>query len=251
MLSRPSCVPVRLQLAYSDEENPSPELAWQLSGGTTSSLRVACEQDREGIIWIEAEKFSWGPGWGADVAFVSGWDGEGYLVDSYGSQAAQYRTDFLVGENVYAWIRYYKRVVDESPGYLQLMDTALNFANTPEENTNQWVWERIGPFAVFEGDQLWSIPRPYDQVPLGFMALFIDSVVFTTDADFSPTVSDYRQVVYQETYPLATPAQQGIVNFNLPSGRYFCRLGVQSDQPLVDAYGQPDVWSEDLEIEIP
>ncbi|MBC8506980.1 MAG: glycosyltransferase family 39 protein [Anaerolineales bacterium] len=251
VLTQPACIPVRLQLDYLDEENPTPELVWELSGGATTSLRVSCEQDREGVIWVEAEKFTWGPGWGADVAFVSGWDGEGYLVDSYGSQEAEYRTDFPAGENAYAWVRYYKRVIDESPGYLQLMDTALIFANTPEKNTNQWVWERVGPFEVSEGDQLWSITRPYDQASLGFMALFIDSVVFTTDADFSPTASEYRQVFYQKTYPLANPAQQGIVNFNLPSGRYFCRLGVESDQPLVDAYGQPDVWSDDIEIEIP
>ncbi len=251
VLTQPDCIPVRLQLEYPDEEAPTQELAWALSGGETSSLRVACEQDREGIVWVEAEKFTWGPGWGSDVAFVEGWQGEGYLVDSYGSQESQYRTDFPIGEKAYAWVRYYKRVVDESPGYLYLTDTAYPFADVIEENTNQWVWDLVGPFDISENPQDWRIDRPYEQDALGFMALFIDSVVFTTDADFSPTETGHRQVVYEETYSLSNPTQQGIVKFKLPPGRYFCRLGVESDQHLVNAYGQSEVWSDDLEIEIP
>jgi len=83
------------------------------------------------------------------------------------------------------------------------------------------------------------------------MALFIDSVVFTTDADFSPTSTGHRQIVYDEIYSLSNPTQAGILKFNLPSGRYYCRVSVETGQSLVDAYGQPEVWSNDLEVEMP
>jgi len=251
ILSQPECIPVRMQLSYIDEDSHPQELSWALSGGSTSSLRVLCEQDREGVIWIEAENFEWGPGWGADVAFVDGWDGDGYLVDSYGSQESKYGTALPAANEAYAWVRYYKRVVDEAPGYVHLGDAAYPFADVVDENTNQWIWERVGPFTLPEGEQQWRITRPYDQPAERFMALFIDSVVFTTDADFSPTSTGHRQIVYDEIYSLSNPTQAGILKFNLPSGRYYCRVSVETGQSLVDAYGQPEVWSNDLEVEMP
>ena len=251
ILSQPECTPVRMQLSYIDEDSHPQELSWALSGGLTSSLRVLCEQDREGVIWIEAENFEWGPGWKADVAFVNGWEGDGYLVDSYGSQESKYGTALPVASEAYAWVRYYKRVVDDWPGYVHLGDAGYPFADVVEENTNQWIWERVGPFALPEGEQGWRITRPYEQPAEGFMALFIDSVVFTTDAGFSPTSIGHRQIVYDEIYSLSKPAQTGIMKFILPSGRYYCRVSVETGQSLVDAYGQPEIWSNDLGVEMP
>ncbi len=251
VLTQPACIPVRLQLSYLDEESQPQQLGWELSGGATSSLRLACEQEKEDVLWIEAENFEQGPGWKADAAFVDGWQGEGYLADSYGSQFARQRTSLPVLTEAYAWVRYYKRVVDGSPGYVQLAGASYSFADVLEEDTNQWIWERVGPFSIPEGEQIWQITRPYDQAAGGFMALFIDSVVFTTEADFSPTSTNYRYVIYDEVLSHEIPAQKGILKINLPPGRYFCRVGITSDQPLVDAYGQPEVWSDDLEIETP
>ena len=76
-------------------------------------------------------------------------------------------------------------------------------------------------------------------------------MVFTTDDDFSPEEGDSRTVVYDHVFALDAPAQAGVVNINLPAGHYFCRVGVTSHVQLVDAYGNPDVWSEYAEVEVP
>ncbi len=251
ILSEPSCIPVQLSLEHLDEEDDERALAWTLSGGLVSSLRVACEQEKDDMLWVEAETFEWGPGWGEDVAFVSGWQGDGYLVDSYGSQAALHQTRLPNTVPAYAWIRYYKRVVDQAPAYIEIDDDTFSFSDVDEDGVNEWLWERVGPFDLSADAQNWRLTRPYEDSPEKFMALFIDSVVFTTDADFSPLDGVQRDVVYDQVHQLTNPAQSGIIKLDLPQGRYFCRLGVESDQPLVDAYGRPDVWSDGLEIEIP
>ena len=250
-LSEPKCIPVRLRVDHVDEDIDQRELNWTLNGGLASSLRVACEQEKEGLLWVEAETFEWGPGWKDDVAFVSGWQGDGYLVDSYGSQVAALQTYFSDLSPTYVWIRYYKRVVDEAPAYLELDDVVYPFSDVDDDTLHSWRWERVGPFELPGEAQTWRLTRPYDGEPERFMALFVDSVIFTTDVEFSPLQEIQRDVVYDQVHQLSNPGQRGVVRIDLPPGRYFCRLSVESDLPLVDAYGQPEVWSDGVEIEIP
>ncbi|MBM3143456.1 MAG: hypothetical protein FJ010_00545 [Chloroflexi bacterium] len=250
VLSEPNCVPVRLSFDSLEADGEEQQLTWTLSSGLVSSLRLTCEQENENILWVEAEKFEWGPGWGENVAFVSDWQGDGYLVDSYGSQAAVHHTYFPHAAPAYAWIRYYKRTVDQAPAYLELEKQVYSFSDVEEDETNQWLWERVGPFDMAAVEQNWRITRPYDDAPERFMALFIDSLVFTTDAEFSPLDDAQREMVYDRVHPLANPTNRGMIELKLAPGRYFCRLGIES-APLVDAYGRSEVWSNNLEVELP
>jgi hypothetical protein len=124
-----------------------------------------CDRESASVLWVEAEEFDKGPGWGEDVAFVEGWKGDGYLVDSYGSQAATYESDFDPGEQIYAWVRFYKRVVDKSPALLRLEDEAFTFADSSDADVHRWVWERVGPFDTRNAEQHWRITRPYREEP--------------------------------------------------------------------------------------
>jgi len=250
-LSELNCVPVQIVLGNFGADDNEQVLTWTLSNGLVSSLQVVCEQEKEGFHWVEAETFELGPGWGEDVAFVSGWQGSGYLVDSYGSQVAAYHTRLPNRAPAYAWIRYFKRVVDQAPANLELDHQSLPFSDINEGETNEWIWERVGPFDISPDVQNWRFTRPYDDVPERFMALFIDSVVFTTDPDISPLDDIQRELVYDQIHYLSRPSKEGIIKLDLSAGRYFCHLGIGSDQSLVDAYGQPNIWSDDLEINIP
>jgi hypothetical protein len=249
--SEPNCVPVQFDLGYFGDDDNEQVLTWTLSNGHVSSINVVCEKENEAIRWIEAETFERGPGWEEDVAFVSGWQGNGYLVDNFGSQVAAQHTRFPMNGPAYAWIRYYKRLVDQSPAYLEMDNRKFQFADIDEDDTNEWIWERLGPFDISNDVQIWRITRPYFDVPEKFMALFIDSVVFTTDPDMSPFDDISYELVYDQTHHLTRPSQEGIIKVNLPTGRYFCHIGVESDQTLVNSYGQPDINSNVLEINVP
>lgn len=248
-IAQPRCAPVSLHVEADEDDAPS--ITWALSSARVSSLQVVCEQERGDVLWVEAENFEHGPGWGSDVAFVSDWAGSGYLVDSYGSQTAAYHTALESDQTAYIWVRYYKRAADASPAFMVLGDVALPFADTTADQINQWVWERIGPFTLTAEEQIWRISRPYAEPPATFMALFIDSVVFTSDPDFSPLEDIARAPAYDQGHPLPSPAQSGLVHIGLLTGRYFCKLGIISEFTLVDAYGSPEIWSDSVEIQVP
>lgn len=249
-LHNPACIPVQLQLGADENhaaEDPA-ALPWSLSHSTVAALRVVCEQEAQSLLWAEGEDFTLGPGWGRDVSFVQDWHGSGYLVDSYGSQAAMYHTEFPADVPIYAWVRAYKRTPDEAPAYLLLGDQRDAFADSPQISHQEWVWERLGPYESAAAAQDWRVERPYEAPPGEFMALFIDALVFTSDPDFSPLNDAGRSVVYDERFQLRSPASQGYLQFALPAGRYFCRVGLDPGTALVDAYGQPAVWSNTVEL---
>ncbi|MBT3390931.1 MAG: hypothetical protein HN413_11040 [Chloroflexi bacterium] len=251
-LVSPACTPVRLQLAQGIEaEDADPSaLPWNLSNGSVDSLRVVCEQEPQNLLWVEGEDMTLGPGWARDVAFVEGWQGSGYLVDNYGSQAATYHTEFAAGEAVYVWVRSYKRVADNAPAQMSLDSQQLIFADSAQTALNKWVWERLGPYETSSEMQDWRIERPYDAPPPEFIALFIDNVVFTSDSNFSPLGESGRSVVHDAIYEFETAASEGYLQINLPAGRYFCRVGLDGGAQFTNAYGNPEVWSNSVELNL-
>ena len=251
-LAEPVCTAVQLKVGRGEGEGEnSGAVPWSLSTGAVDELHVVCEQEPESLIWVEAEEFAFGPGWDHDVAFVEGWRGSGYLVDSYGSQESTYQTELPQGESVYVWARTYKRSVDAAPAYLTLGEQQFAFADSEKNEHDEWVWERLGPFENLAPEQTWRIERPYPAPAQEFIALFIDSLVFTTDANFSPFDSSGRSVVYDQTHTFEASASQGYLHFNLPVGRYFCRVGFDHENNYTDAYGNPTIWSNTIEISTP
>lgn len=250
VLAQPRCLPVTADLRPA--ANDAASLAWSLSAGSATSIQLACEQARADVIAVEAENFGPGPGWQRDVSFVSGWQGEGYLADNYGSQFARLNLS-LPAANLpaYAWVRYFKRAVDASPAFVYLGNQALPFADISSEQLNQWLWERAGPFDSVGGIQEWKLARPYQEEASQFMAIFIDALIITTDPQFDPQNDSHWQASYEAAYPLPQPASQGNIPLDLPAGRYRCAITVASELALVDAYGQTPLRSEVIEIDIP
>jgi len=251
----PACLPVQAFLSLPEGEkkidgNQPQKLIWSLSSGKASGLHLLCAQGRTEVIRIEGEDFSFGYGWKQDVAYVDGWKGDGYLVDSinsnYASTLVRLPIEALDSESVFVWVRYYKRVVDGSPAYIILDDQFLAFAEN--DDINEWVWERVGPFYPEHDLAEWKIFRPYQDDSYQFSALFIDSVVFTTEPQFSPEHENSWDPTLIADYSFRMPAQEGEIEFNLSPGRYSCLLEIESELPLVDALGQTPVKSNIMEL---
>ena len=145
---------------------------------------------------------------------------------------------------VYVWVRYYKRRMDKSPGRLEVSGQALSFADASGDQLNRWVWERVGPWAVAPGEHNWSLTRrPLSEDPHRW-SLFVDVLVFTTDEAYTPGSDVPWQPLPERRYPLSQPASSGEITVALAApGFYQCRVAVESEQPLVDAFGRTPVSS--------
>lgn len=245
-LTTPACISAKLTL-----EQKKPDLFhWELSQGTANKVTIACESQQVIHTAIEAETLNAGPGWQATTAFATGWRGSGFLFDNYDSQPTLF--DFEVSEEkpVYIWVRYYKRVVDTSPAFITLNGQSYPFSDIELEQVNQWLWEQVGPFDAPPGINTAEINRPYNDDPLGFMAVFIDTVVATTDPTFKPENDSFSDLPLK-TYTYPDETASGNLVMELEPGRYRCSLQAFSqDIPLVDPLGNPTVQSNIIEFDI-
>lgn len=143
----------------------------------------------------------------------------------------------------------YKRVVDNSPAYMNVNEVTLPFGSAAEESLHQWIWERIGPFPNQEIIRI-TIARPYNENLKTYMALFMDSFVFTDNPFFHPE-SNRTESMPPPHVPLTRPASGGSFQPNLPSGKYTCRVQAQSEANIVDAFGRLPVASNRVEVSVP
>jgi hypothetical protein len=209
---------------------------------------LECNRRIDTLIWIEAEQFLQATGWMPETAYVIDWLGDGYLMDSFGSQEAVYTTTFPDSDQGYVWVRSLKRAVDNSPAFLSHGSQSFPFANTAT-NLSIWAWERLGPYDLAGSDH-WVITRPYTEDAKKFMALFVDVLVFTTDALYDPQSSPSYVPLADEVF--SVPGQtQGILSIALIPGHYQCRALAASSLPLVDALGNSPVSSQPVEFDVP
>lgn len=245
-LKNPDCVSAVLTLQWN-----SPALfKWKLSQGAADRVAAVCETPIADQKWIEAESLNPGPGWQSETAFAGGWSGEGFLLDNFGSEPTLFDFNLNEEKSVYIWARYYKRAADASPGQITLNGATYAFGDIAAEKTNQWTWERVGPFSAPLGLNSASLSRPYNDNPANFMALFIDALVVVTDRDFEPTSDNYSRLPLQ-TYTFSSAVQQGSVVLNLEPGSYRCALqAFNSKERLVDAFGKTPTTSAQIEFTI-
>jgi hypothetical protein len=251
-INSPSCLPVNLKISLSENtlNSSSPILSWELSNRNASTLNLECDVGREDVYFWEAEDFTKGAGWIEDVAFIEGWTGRGYLADNYGSHACSISFEPWSSNQVFSWIRYYKRVEDNSPAYLQFGDQSYPFSDVNFDHLNTWIWERIGPFDYNNEVTDWMITRPYNDDPEKFMALFIDSIVFTTDQNYSPEYNSLYRPKINSAHKLPRESRYGSIILKIPPGQYHCRVMVESNLPLVDAFGNLPIYSNPINITI-
>ncbi|MCE7861620.1 MAG: hypothetical protein DYG86_17775, partial [Chloroflexi bacterium CFX2] len=245
-LEHPACISTVLTLA---EKSPA-LFNWELSQGTSNRVTMACETLQIDRTWIEAESLNPAPGWQTETSFANGWSGEGFLMDNYNSQPTLF--DFEIGEEkpVYIWVRYYKRVVDNSPGFISLNGESYPFANIDDEKVHEWIWERLGPFHAPQGFNTGAINRPFNDDPSTFMAVFVDVIAATTDENFSPTADSFSPLPAQ-SYTFPEEKSKGDIVMQMEPGTSRCTLEAVSREALiVDAFGKTPVRSNSLEFTI-
>ncbi|NWF64827.1 MAG: hypothetical protein HXY38_11030, partial [Chloroflexi bacterium] len=246
MLANPNCTSATLTL-----ENKSPSLfEWNLSAGSASKLTLTCEQFVSERVWIEAETLNLHPGWQTETAFAQNWGGDGFLMDNFGSLPMLFDIESAEGKPIYLWVRYYKRTVDDYPAQITLNGKTYSFDRAGEENLNQWVWERLGPFETQPGTNTAGLNRPYTGNPQEFMAIFIDTFVISSSADFSPTGSNSLRLPVK-TFSFPETLSRGNIVFQLEPGSYRCYAEAENEKkPIMDSLGITPVRSNEIELKI-
>ena len=121
------------------------------------------------------------------------------------------------------------------------------FGNITHEKTNQWNWERVGPFNVPAGVNIITLDRPYKDTPQEFMAIFVDEFTITTDANFLPA-NDLDKYLTTETFSYPQGQTQGEIIPQFESGSYICYLQAFGQQTLVDAFGNSPLKSNSINL---
>ncbi|KAF0107188.1 MAG: hypothetical protein FD146_2029 [Anaerolineaceae bacterium] len=243
----PACLPVTLDLAPASTDAGA-DIAWSLSRGAATEIRLECHRRLDSLVWVEAEQFAQANGWRSETAYVTGWSGSSFLMDTYGSQSVTYTASLPGGAQGYVWVRYFKRAADNSPAALALGSQSFIFASSSPAWLNAWVWERIGPYRL-SGPGQWTMTRPYAEDPRKFMALFVDALVFTTDPLYDPLSSASYEPLPEQSFSM-TGLTHGVISIPLPPGHYQCRALAVSSQPLVDALGNSPVSSQPVEFDV-
>lgn len=244
-LANPACISANLSI----EQTSAAQFSWKLSAGEAEQIVAACATYTLAHISFEAENMNPGSGWQKETAFANDWNGNGFLMDNFGSQPTLFEFESKWDDSlVFIWVRYYKRAVDTSPGKITLNDRTYGFANVSFEEVNQWIWERVGPFKPAKGTRYFSLSRPYNDDPQQFMALFVDTVIVTPDDNFDPEVDNFIPLpAVSFSYPAGV--KQGSISLHFTPGVYRCLVeAVNTHSLLVDAFGAAPVKSNAIEF---
>ena len=225
-------------------------ISWELTDGTTQRLETLCETRQPGLEWIEVENISMANGWQAETKFAPGWSGKGFAMDNYGSGSLSIELDTDLSQRSYIWVHYYQRVSDETQTYLNINNISYPITDVNETDLNTWKWKRIGPVKFDSYGEL-SINRKYIGDPQYFMAIFIDSLMITTDAEFSPE-TDLWKPMPPKILSFKQPQSNGTVLLDFPSASYRCKVSVENELPVVDVLGKTssNLISNSIELEI-
>ena len=224
--------------------------SWEIKNGTTQRLEALCETRQTDLEWIEAENIPMANGWQTETNFAPGWSGTGFAMDNYGSGSLYTKLDTDLSHRSYIWVRYYKRESDQTPTYLTVNNIAYPIADVNEADLNVWKWERVGP-VKFDGAGELSINRKYTDDPQYFMAIFIDSLIITQDANFSPA-TDLWKPMPPKIFSFKQPQSSGAALLDFPAGSYRCKVNVENKLPIVDTLGRTstDLISNSIQLEI-
>jgi hypothetical protein len=245
-LLNPACVSTVVSL----QQTSTDTLSWSLSQGSVSQIDLKCELLKADRNWIEIESLMPPTGWQVETSFAADWSGKGFIMDNYGSSPFYFDVTKDEALPIYFWVRYYKRAVDHSPAELTFNEQIRAFSDINKDKTNQWVWEKVGPFTAPAGNYIAVLNRPYNDEPSQFIALFIDALVYTHDPDFSPT-DNHFQSLPPRTFNFQNQRNQGTITARFEPGSYRCYLEVTNNQSLlVDAFGFTPVKSGIIEFTI-
>jgi 4-amino-4-deoxy-L-arabinose transferase-like glycosyltransferase len=226
-----NCSLATLELELIDDNN----LNWKLSDGRTQRLELLCEVRQSDYEWLEMEDLFMGNGWQTEIEFASGWSGTGFAMDNNGSGPLLLDISPEQPQNNYIWVRYFKRTIDESSVYLSIDNNPHPIADVQEADLYSWKWERIGPVNI-DVDSEVSINHTFDGDPRDFMAIFIDSLVTTSDSEFTPD-TDLWESTSPNIFSFTQPQASGTIRLDLPPESYRCKVASESDIPVINMLG--------------
>jgi hypothetical protein len=244
-LSSADCISTTLSI----EPVSTDTIRSELAQGTASKLILKCENLQRVHQLIEAETLPFTPGWKFETAVAPGWAGTGFLMDNFGSNPVLFDLNLHEENPVYLWVRYYKRVPDNSPAQITIGNQTIPFGAISGEKTNQWNWERVGPFNIPAGIHTISLERPYKEDPTQFMAIFIDEIIITTDPDFLPS-DNLDQYLLTQAASFSQEQRQGELTPQFAPGSYACYVEAFSTDLLVDAFGHTPLRSNSINFVI-
>lgn len=245
-LLNPACVSTVISLQQTSVDT----FSWSLSQGLVNQIDLKCDLLRVDRNWIEAETLSPSTGWQMETSYVAEWSDKGFMMDHYGSSPLYFDVIKEESRPIYFWVRYYKRVVDTSPAELTFNGQIKTFSDISKDKTNQWVWEKVGPFTAPAGNYIATLNRPYKDEPSQFIALFVDVIVYTPDPGFSPT-AEHFETLPPRTFNFQNQRNEGVITARFEPGSYRCHAEVSNkDYLLVDAFGFSPVKSGIIEFTI-
>ena len=233
--------------SLSIEASGNNELYWNLKGDETQDIQLFCEKRDDEFQWIEAENLPMPHAWQPETNFAPEWTGTGFAGDHLGSAPLFIERKTEQSQEVYIWVRYYKRTVEENPVYLDVGGNRYPFAEVPGNQLNTWLWERLGPFDIKE-ETGFSIEHKGDEE--NFRAFFIDSLVITSNILYSPEREFLEDVSSPLEFSFNTPKVSGFFPLNFSRGIYQCQATIESILPILEEDGGTILYSNIVEINI-
>lgn len=210
------------------------QLAWDTGGVETTGFSVNIEQHKPNVYWIEAEDVFQTNGWYMTSEFITGFTGNGFLLDNWESGEAQTSLNLVEDGEYHIWVRSYKRRFNDQQNFISVNGQVYNFAgnNYP---LDQWTWESVGVFSLPAGNLSLSLGRRYGQDEM--FSVFIDAILVTADLNSIPGESSVWHTVYsgEENY---SPLSQFKVSESLPPGKYRWSVRVFDGRRLIDSAGE-------------
>jgi len=210
----------------------------------TSAL-VRVEQKQPNSYWIEAEDVFLGNGWYSSAEFVTGFTGNGFLLDNWQSGVSEYTLTLEEGGEYAVWVRSYKRRYNDQQNYLVINGKSYPFAG--ESNAlDTWVWEQVGTFDLPAGPVTLAMSRTYGQDEQ--YSVFIDSILLTTNLVQTPGADSIWKMVAE------AEVSGGGGRFNLVEGlapgQYRWSVRVFDGNKLIDSWGEPGISMAPVEFTV-
>lgn len=216
-----------------------PTFTWDTHGIPSASFTLTVERKREDVFWLEAETDFVGNGWHGEAAFAEDYSGVGFLIDDWQSSPAIHEIQIPMEGAYHVWVRYYKREDNDQHTFLSIAGQTVEFAENGGLR-NEWIWKDLGAFQLPTGPTSISLSRAYGQDPQ--YAIFIDSVVVTSDPAFRPEQEREWQVAFTSG-EIATNAAQYSLPSPLAPGEYRWTVRIFDGNRLVDVNGMRGVES--------
>jgi 4-amino-4-deoxy-L-arabinose transferase-like glycosyltransferase len=238
-LSQPQCyqsaapTPVSPQEGVELSSGTPTSLAWDTGGAAASSFIITVERQNPNVYWIEAEDVFQNNGWYMTSEFVTGFSGNGFLVDNWQSGETQYRLNVEEGGEYRVWVRSYKRRINDQHNFVTIHGQTFEIAGY-ENLIDQWIWEDLGEFTLPAGPLSISLSRTYGQDDQ--YSVFIDAILVTADLGSLPGENSVWKTAW-ESDEIHLSASRYTLPEELSPGNYRWTVRVFDGDKLIDFTG--------------